>query len=96
MSINSNCYYEFKRRFLKAKEEKDTKERAWLLENLSIELLYALAEEWLNEKGYNKEVKIIKTDNKAILPSSWFTDEQTPEATQRLLNLIDSFHLGEK
>jgi len=95
MSINSNCYYEFKRRFQRAKEEKNIKQRAWLLENLSVELLYALAAEWLGEEEYNKEVGIEEA-NKVIVPSSWFKDEQTPEATQRLLNLIDSFQLGDR
>ena len=55
MSINSNFYYNYKKRFKEAKE-KPLKERSWLLENLTKELLNDLASEWLSREVYEKEV----------------------------------------
>ena len=59
MSINSDCYYKLKKRFISLQSMKEkVKERAWLLENLAKELLNDLASEWLSKEQYEKEVGI--------------------------------------
>lgn len=58
MSINSDFYYTYKRRFEKAIKEVCEEERALLLENLAKELLNDLASEWLSKEDYEKEVGI--------------------------------------
>jgi len=71
------------KKFLK---EINAKEADLILEALKQYGNDELIDKWISVKIIASEARKMK-DNNTILPPSYFTDKQDPEATQRLMNL---------